>query len=1104
MGRLVSCLSWATVLILLFSQFLVAHAADAGPARGVDAGGDASVEELEAGPKTSDGSDAGPTLAERAATLRATLANLLLVLDGKAPSDGYIEDLFPFDLRDEKAVETARKVLTQDIATWNKRLKDLRASDAGLQDAGVDAQGAAKDGKGAKGAAGTREDSAPDAGIVDAATTVDAAAGDAGIDRRVDEATVLGLEVEVAGARRAFLELPVDQRRVRLEQDAERKRVAIEKERANEEREKALAEQRRAEAARQKALAEAERARDEMGRVVANEHARMEGARGAQAIYRRELAERRQAWAAQASAQQERVKALIDRAARVAPMSPEANALYDDIVAELATLRGQVREGLGAYRQAPPAARYTPDASFDAIRGKLAGKDRSAVETSVGELTESATDLERQARSLAWDTLEASVAKERELNAKRVELLDVISTAKRDDVLGFGPEGIAQLRRELDRMVLEGGWYRAHGEVRIRGLKDLSSNPFWIGQVTWTALLLLGVLGAVIYVRRKGPASLERVRVRIVRSIRRPSLARPVAAIIDALVAVLPPLVFLLGVLGAERALGKTAELVEFSVPLRLMLWYASYRLFIIASHRLVYRAISRSAKEGPLGTASRRSGLVARSVRMVARYGFSVAITLIVAAEVLGEGYLYHLVLRFAWLGAFPIFFVLVRRWRGDIADAYLAHRTEGRLADLVRSTRDRWFGFFVAVAAFAMVLGQVSLRAARRFVLGFEQTRKALAFLFRRRLEKQAAEVTSAPTEEQLPEDLRAWFSEDPVSDETYAITDLAGMDRFETQRDVWAQGKKSTALMVVGETGFGKTSWLNAAQTHVSGRVRRVTLRRRIVREDDFLAFLVRELELDASEPATRSKVIDAIAKAERQVILVDDAHHLTLRGIGTLEAWDAFADVVERTRHNTLWVAAMNGFAFQHLAWTRAGVEPFREKVHLRSWSEARIASLLESRSRESGYEMVYDDLVVDKLEGVEGEAQLVSTQEGYARLIWDYADGCPRVALHCWKNSLVPDGPGRVRVRLFRRPKADKLESLDDTERFVLASVVWHGSLARDEAVTSLNLSLPVCEDAFDKLHDQGVLEEREGRFHVVTRWLCPVLRFLRRKHLIED
>ncbi len=1097
MGRFATWLAWATLLLLLFSGIPSAQALDAGGGKAVDAGSNASPETLDAAPADAGASDAGPTLGQRAAVLRATLANLQLVLDGKAPFEGYVEDFFSFDLSDEKSVEAARKVLTADIADWKDRLNALSTT----TDAGTDAK--ESDRKGAKRTAGAGQASADDAGLVDADQS-DARADDGGVEQRVSEAEVLGLEIEVAEARLAFLDLPLDRRRALLEEDANRKRVAFEKERANAEREKALAEQKRAEAARQRALAEAERARDEMERVVANEHARIEGVRGAQAIYRRELAERRQVWAAQVSAQRERADVLLDRAARVAPASADANTLYDDIVKELTTLRGQVREGLRAYRQAPPAARYAPDASFDAVRSKLAEKDRSAVETSVRELSEAATDLERQSRSLAWDTLEASVAKERELNTKRVELLDTVSPAKRSDVLGFGPEGVAQLRRELERVALEGSWYRAHGEVRIRGLKDLSSNPFWIGQVTWSALLLFGVLGAVIYVRRKGPAALESLRVGIVRSIRRPSLARPVAAMIDALVAVLAPIAFLLGVVGAERALGKTAELVEFSVPLRLMLWYASYRLLIVASHRVLYRAISRGASEGSSGKPSHRSELVARSVRLVARYGFAVAITLIVAAEVLGKGYLYHLVLRFAWLGAFPIFFVLVRRWRGDIADAYLAHRSEGRLADLVRSTRDRWFGFFVAVAAFAAVLAQASLRAARRFVLGFEQTRKALAFLFRRRLEKQAAEVASAPTEEQLPEDLRACFSEAPVTDEAFVVTDLPGMDRFETQRERWAQGKKTAALMVVGEAGFGKTSWLNAAQARAGGSVRRVALPRRILREDDFLPYLVRQLGLDAPEAVTPSAVIEAMTKAKQQVILVDDAHHLTLRGVGTLGAWDAFSKIVEGTRQNTLWVAAMNGFAFQHLDWTRGGVEPFREVIHLRSWPESRVAQLLDARSRQSGYEMVYDDLVVDKLEGVQGEAQLVSTQEGYARLIWDYADGCPRVALHCWKNSLVHDGPKRVRVRLFRRPKADELESLVNTERFVLASVVWHGSLTRDEAVRSLNLNVRVCEDALDKLHDEGVVEERDGRFRVATRWLSPVLRFLRRKHLIEE
>ncbi|HNS98473.1 MAG TPA: hypothetical protein PKL73_16090 [Polyangiaceae bacterium] len=1078
-----STLTWALALLLLLSA--PASAADAAAPSPADGGTD-GFSSLDADTEDKDAATAVP-LAQQAADLRRILVSLRLVRDGKPPSDGYVEDLFPFNLSDEKAVDAARKDLRDDIAqrkTRAQQFEEQRQSSTPQK--------------------AKPHETIQDAGVSDA--LVDADGDDASSEQPeeiIDEFTVLMLELQVAEARLAFLDLPLDQRKILLEQDAQRKRADLEKERANAEREKALAEQKRAEAARQKALADAERARNEIDRIVANEHARMEGVRGAQAFYRRELAERRELWAARAASLHERLNDLVERSEQVAQASGEANVLYDDIVHELATLRGIVREGLSAYRRVPTTSRYETETAYDAIRGIVSEKDRSAIENNQQQLADSAADLERQARTLAWETLEASVAAERTLNAKRVELLDIVTPEKRSTVLGFGPEGIAQLRRELDRMALEGVWYRTHGEVRLRALKDLSTNPFWIGRVTWTAFLLLIVLGSVVYVRRKGAAVFESLRVVVVRSIRHPGIARPIATLIDAVVAVLSPLAMLLGVLAAQKALGDTATIIELAVPLRLLLWYSTYRLIIVGSHRLLFRAISHENEDASEST-NPRSELIARSVRMVARYVFGVAIILIVAAEVVDKGYLYHLVLRFAWIGVFPIAFVLIRRWRKDIADAYLAHRSTGRLAELVRSTRHRWFGFFVAVAAFGVVLGQASARTVRRFVLGFEQTRKALAFLFRRRLEKQAAEVAIATTDEPLPEELEACFSEDPVQDEPFILSDVAGMDTFEKLLTSFSDGNKSTATLVVGETGFGKTSWLNIAKAKAKMPVHRIVLERRILQEQELLAWLVQQLDLETAEPLSVSSIVESIEKRGKQMIQVDDGHLLTLRGVGTSGAWNAFSQIVERSRAHAFWIVAINGFAFQHLAWARKGVDPFREIIHLKPWSEARVAMLLQTRSKASGYEMVYDDLVVDKLEGVEGEAQLVSTQEGYARLIWDYADGCPRVALHCWKDSLVADGPNRVRVRLFRRPHADELESLDDNERFVLASVIWHGSLTTEQAVKSLNLPASVCGDAFGKLQDQGVLGQSHERYFVQTRWLCPVLRFLRRKHLIEE
>jgi hypothetical protein len=1097
--RLLSRLLLASLLALVGLEATGAEAKDAGGAPDaalVDAApidakaiGDAEI-------------DAGPSLEQQAQELRAILVELESIVAGKMPSQGYFEDLFPFDVRDPKAVAIGRKNLEASIVELDKRLLELRPvlapADAGEGGPPQPPGSAVKPVH--SGAAPVKPPkAAPDAGAPDA---LDASAPTADAGPPTDEATVVELQLGVAKARLAFLKLSDDKRLPLLEQDAERKRVALEKERANSEREKALAEQKRAEEARQKALEQAEQARNELQRVVANESARMEGVRGALAAYKQEVAERRQGWATEAATRQEKYAELIERAKKVTPQSPGADKLYDELIAELTNIRANVRIALDAYRNVPEAPRYTPDASFDAIRERVPEEERTAVESNVRVLGESAAELEGSARTLAWETLEASVTREHDLNDRRIALLERVTRAKRSAVLGFGAQGIAQLQREVGRLALEGRWYYAHAEVRVRSLGELVRSPLWIGQMTWTVLLLVGVLAGIIYARRKGPDALEKLRVLVVRSVRRPALARPLATFIAALASILRPLVFLLGVLAARRALGETATLVELSVPLRLLIWYASYRLFTVATHRGLAWVISGGA--GLQGKKGGRSERILRSVRIVARYGFAVAIVLTVAAEILGEGYLFNLVLRFAWLGAIPIFALLVKWWRNDITDAYLDHKPKGRLAGMVRSTRERWFGFFVAVAAFVVVLGQALLRALRRFVLGFEQTRKALAFLFRRRLEKKAAASSLVPTETELPEDLRQWFSEEPVNDETYAVTELPGLEEFDKQAERWAAGEKSAAVLVVGETGFGKTSWLNNATLLVeSANVKRVNFDTRLLTQSELLGFLKRALALDARSDA-RADVIEAIVKAGPQIIMLDDLHHLLLRGVGTYEAWNELSEVIERTRTHTFWVATMGALAFQHLGWARGGVEPFRKVVRLGPWDDARISLLINARTRESEYEMVYDDLVVDKLEGVDGEAQLVSTQQGYTRLIWDYADGCPRVALHCWKNSLVPDGDNRVRVRLFQRPNANALEALSEVEKFVLAGVAWHTTLTLTEAVRSLKYAVMACEDAFDKLQDLGIVVEDNGRFRIATRWLCPVLRYLKRKHLFED
>jgi len=225
---------------------------------------------------------------------------------------------------------------------------------------------------------------------------------------------------------------------------------------------------------------------------------------------------------------------------------------------------------------------------------------------------------------------------------------------------------------------------------------------------------------------------------------------------------------------------------------------------------------------------------------------------------------------------------------------------------------------------------------------------------------------------------------------------------------------------------------------------------------------------------------------------------------LRGAGTWEGWRALMHLVEAAGDQVYWLAAMAQYAYEYLRFVRKGNDAFRSVVRLPAWSEARIAELLQTRIEASGYAPIYDDLLVDRVEGLDRQAQLISTGRDYMRLIWDYADGSPRVALHCWTQSLIPDGEGFVRVRLFRAPNPDRLEALSETERFLHAGVVWHENIAPVEAARALRFPLIACEDGLGRLTEAGVLEGRAGRYRVTTRWQRAVIRYLRRKHLIES
>ena len=1053
-------LAWVLLVLLPWSLLFATWPAAAQQ----DAAVDAAAADAEADADASDASD--PILEEALTSKRAELTSLLAFRAGTLAEIRSTE-LFNLDLRDDEAVRRRLVEVRRDldVARASAEGAHVPAVDASAPDAQVDA--------------GPRDPRDSNTRLLEAPASHE-------ILRLL---IVRALEVRVE-----VMSLPAGERARLLvaEQDA------IRSETARKERERTAQEAALAESARLKALQTAQEARTNAERQLAEVRARVEATRGEQLRARADLAELLGDADVADAAQKETLARARHDIEEIHAGSREADALYDRLVASLVKLRARASSLLQTLEGDMRAPRPKGSVALPDVSEAALVEERDRLAESLRVLEMEATALETEKKELTWTALGAVMEVERELNTLRIALLDQVSQEKRARVLGLGAEGRAQGLGELDRVKVELRWLRARGrELAHDAWRDLGS-PAAIAHASFDLVALVVLLWATIVVRRRRSGWLRRVRNAAARSVRRPGLLRALQRGTAALDAIAGELVTLGAVLLIPSIPGIDVGTRGWSVPYTLLLWYWIYRLALAVTHRSLAWVASR--KRTIDGLLRER---ILRSVRLVGRSAFFFAVLLSSSAAVVGQGYLHALVVRAAWLIAFLIAAVLVRQWRNDIADAYLRVRPTGTLSNLVSRTRTHWAGFFVVIAAFGVLLAGTLIRALRRFFLGFEQSRKALAFFFRRRLERQ---VTHSASSDALLLDPRtlAFFTEQPIEDGKLAIDRYPGLEAFEERFARFRRGEQVGATLIVGRTGFGKTSWLTAAEDRCDGvPVRRLSLERRATTAAGVLADIAAAAGIEASNHVDVDAVVERLNAGGPQVVSIDDAQLWFLRGIDTLEGWRTFTTIIERTSGSVLWLVAFAHYAWELLDWIGKGNHVFRAVVHLAPWSEAEIGDLLERRNAISGLEIVYDDLLVDDVRDGNDAARILTTARDYNRLVWDYAEGSPRVALHVWGRSLVPDGPGRARVRLFRNPNEDVLEKLSEPARFVLASTVWHERLSLEEVSLTLGLTRDTCADAFARLTENDVAEIEGGYLRVTPRWWPVVIRYLRRKHLIE-
>lgn len=997
--------------------------------------------------------------------LQAEIADLQALLVGQLPQNASLPALFEIDLNNPQAV-------AQRISALESRLN-------AEPDAALKAANTAKDKQDAK--ADSEQDDNADAGM-------------AAPIAQADQFVLIRRERD--RLRLSFLQLPAERRSALIEQDRlKRTQEALVAEQAA-----AAAALARSELARDNALAAATAARNDSERVLATEEARL-------LAQLSELSTLRQQWADSNQANLNERRALFARYAAVSQQTPlpsaQADELYNSIRGDLDQLRVGAADALNQLDNASQVPLLEEPLSLNDARFAAHGERVARLlqlRLRISQETQALRERERQER---YEDAREKMTGLKTLQSQRVILLSQLSPNKRAEVTGFNAQGMSRVADEIAHVRLMVRWYPLQRTHDAQGLMSLLQNVFTAGKFGVGLLQLVFILALGVWARRRSRDWIGKARQWLSNHVQPKNLRLRLDRAMLTLTAMSRELMLLLCIYIVFDWLYAPAQsITEVAVLRKLAYAYGFYALALALIHRVFLTAISRYRSVTP-----ELNSKILRSLRWVARWALVVSIYLIFAQALLGRGALYGIAEDVATFGAVVVAWRLIRAWRIEVTQAYLSYSPDGRLADMVHKSKGHSYGLVLAAAAFVIVAARGLWTWVTDLALGFEQTRKALAYLFRRQLERQSRKQADAVEPTALPDALTEALSEEPA-DVTLSIDHFPKLDAIVKQANALYDGGHGALIALTGDRGAGKTTWLMAMQRHLPSDMSCTyeSLEERVYDADSVCRLLCRVLGIGET---TEPKEIIAQLHAQRpQVVLLDLGQNLMLRTVGGLAGYDVFVAIAQATVGRVLWLVAFASWPYEYLQRIHPNRDVYDQHLVLSPWSDQRIGELIDSRMASADFTADYDSLLSNDAlapspASLNSEVEAERIADRYHRLVWDYADGNPRLALHFFRLSLTWTGERRVEVHLFPMPPVGALEDFATRTHYVLACLVQHENLTATEASVSLGFPLSECERALYLLHQRGFLTVGNAqRYRVSTHWNRAVLRYLQRKKLL--
>ncbi len=445
-------------------------------------------------------------------------------------------------------------------------------------------------------------------------------------------------------------------------------------------------------------------------------------------------------------------------------------------------------------------------------------------------------------------------------------------------------------------------------------------------------------------------------------------------------------------------------------------------------------------------------------------------------------------------------LYWMLSWSWRVELGEALAAMMPGSPRLGL-------WLGKCCSSALLGLVLAPLAVPLV--IALGFLHwlVRRTVRYDWAKRMSAGVlirwVEASRHLEEGQLPlgSEYRKAFLEFPFPPAT--AWDLSGPSfraQLEEAVKAWSEGRGADSLMVVhGPNGSGR----ERVAEHLEGlfapslRILRLELSERVTTWEDLRVLLCRLLQVEAS---SMESLVECLAEQPRTLVIVPHAHRLFLAALGGFEAIDQLLRLISGGRHNLFWCLIMTTQSQRYLRLALSERWNVALSLRVPRWTEAALSQMLLQRHQAGGGELHYSAAVLRAAEATPG----VTPEAFYFHILREVSGGNPTVASELWLEAARLDSEKHVVIGLPPRKPAHLLAALGPAAGYLLAAVIRHGELTREQAaqVTALPASQLVM--AWERCQEIGVISNLGGPGLSVTRsWLAEVAYFLKERNLLD-